>query len=677
MAQSEFARPLMPPGSLNHGRAPVQAAQGPQALLQAFFDDIEDEEMALAEALAAELFPDEDEDKSLARHLKKPPAAVDTKPAREQFPPPSPQVAQLRGGPRCPRAHLGGQEGAGASRRRDGGAEPARGAVRAGVYRGSDSGSAFDVAGVPADDSQMLDMLEGMATADAVLKVAGEHLPRLTTEMAAEALYLAARRLPSAQHGIAQNPHLPPLLLKLSAGMSELQRAGSLAQLAWTLGKLDTRVHAKSPPLLLPGMEECMLQVCGMLPELMDKCSAQDLTNTLWGVARLFPGGASGTQGHWPQVSLLSHAIVSLCVQRVAVLPAQSTAIVFWAMARLKAHGPDVEEFVRLALEQTSSAAQLEHFSPQGLANVLWALAKLRLADVGRGPQDDGVRRALIAMADACAGRLLEFDEQELSMVAWSCAKLYEFKQGEVACPAKRGRAWPRPAPVDQMLLKLASAATDRIARFEDQGISNIAWALATLELTGAAPALAPGRGFIEAAMSHCATELEGYSAQAMANLIWACTRMDSSQPCRTSRSTRARFCSAVAEEMMTRMTRDRHSAHMNATWRDLAGIAVALSHCRQRSQSVTNFMSHLTHKAANWVSRGDPTSQEVLNIAQSAIRMRVPPEDMLSLVCAIEACIVTRGLRLNDVDRRQWWEVQQWCPPSRKGPMFAVRSRR
>merc|ERR1719356_2308170 len=104
--------------------------------------------------------------------------------------------------------------------------------------------------------------------------------------------------------------------------------------------------------------------------------------------------------------------------------------------------------------------------------------------------------------------------------------------------PAKKGRASSRPAPVDEMLLKLAEVATSHIDKFEDQGISNIAWALATLELTGAAPALAPARGFIEATMAHCTTELGGYSAQAVANLMWACVRTtDCSRPGGRNRS--------------------------------------------------------------------------------------------------------------------------------------------
>jgi len=52
-----------------------------------------------------------------------------------------------------------------------------------------------------------------------------------------------------------------------------------------------------------------------------------------------------------------------------------------------------------------------------------------------------------------------------------------------------------------------------------------------------------------------------------------------------------------------------------------------------------------------------------MFNIARSAARLHVPREHMQKLVDAIEACIMIRGLRLNDIDKRQWEEVQQWCP--------------
>ncbi|CAK0882808.1 unnamed protein product [Prorocentrum cordatum] len=424
------------------------------------------------------------------------------------------------------------------------------------------------------------------------------------------------------------------------------------------------RSHAKSPPLL-PGMAECIFHICGLLPNVISECSPQDITNTLWGIARLFPGGASGAQGHVHRVSVLSHAIIRQCAQRVAVLTSQSMANSFWAMARLEARGPDVERYVGLALDRLRAPAQLEPFTPQGLANVLWALARRRTAGAGGGPQGSGLQPTLLAVAEAAAGRLLEFQAQELSMVAWSYGKLYEFRKEE-AGPARGGRASPRPAPVNDLLRKLAAVAAERIDRFEDQGVSNIAWALATLGLTGAAP-----QAFLEAAMVHCTAELGGYSAQAVANLLWACVRMDNFSPGGSARSTIERFCSAVAEEMMRRMTthpnhlrRDKHGSDTTVSWRDVAGVAVALSHWGQnRSRSVMTFMILLSLQAAEWVAKGLLTSQQMFNIARSAARLHVPREHMQKLVDAIEACIMIRGLRLNDIDKRQWEEVQQWCP--------------
>jgi len=111
-----------------------------------------------------------------------------------------------------------------------------------------------------------------------------------------------------------------------------------------------------------------------------------------------------------------------------------------------------------------------------------------------RGPQDNTVHLALVALAEVSASQLEEFQPQELSMVAWSLAKLYESKRGECFDRSRRGRCASRPFVVDDMLLRLAGVATQCIDRFEDQGISNIAWAMATLELTGAQPAMAPVR---------------------------------------------------------------------------------------------------------------------------------------------------------------------------------------
>lgn len=219
------------------------------------------------------------------------------------------------------------------------------------------------------------------------------------------------------------------------------------------------------------------------------------------------------------------------------------------------------------------------------------------------------------------------------------------------------------------MLMKLASVATRRIDKFEDQGISNIAWALVTLGLAGGEPATAPGQLFVETAMEFCSTELWGYSTQAVANLLWACVRLDAAR-LKKIRQRAVRFCSAAAEVVTQRMLDQGVSGAV--TWKDLSGVAAALSYSKQKSQPVMRFVTLLAHRTAQQVSEGSLTAQQMLNIALSVARMRVPPHDMQALVDSIAACIAMRGDRLNQLDMYQWEQVRQWCPPGpgARGPL-------
>lgn len=220
------------------------------------------------------------------------------------------------------------------------------------------------------------------------------------------------------------------------------------------------------------------------------------------------------------------------------------------------------------------------------------------------------------------------------------------------------------------MLLKLAAVATRHIDSFEDQGVSNVAWALATLGLTGSAPTMAQGQGFLEAAMG-CTRELRSYSTQAVANLLWACTRADCGRT-RKGKPRIARFCSVAAEVMTERMISQAHAplerqaANDAVTWTDLSAVAVALSRSRQKAQPVARYMTLLSHQAARKVAEGSLATQQTLNIAHSVCRVGVPPKEMQALVDSIDARIVSGELQLNDLDAHQWNEVQQWCSPSR-----------
>ncbi|CAK0789427.1 unnamed protein product, partial [Prorocentrum cordatum] len=351
----------------------------------------------------------------------------------------------------------------------------------------------------------------------------------------------------------------------------EEERPRSLSQLVWSLGKFRQRQHRTSP---LPehGIEECVIHVCGVLPDMKEDCSHLDLTNTLWGLARLYPdAGGSRASGTELAVAAAFQALVRGCIDKVAMLTPQCLANSFWAMGRLKVRGADVDRFVDRALKALASAAPLSSFTSQGLANVLWGLAQLRTIGVGRDPQDRTVRRAVVALVEASEGCLQNFQPQELSMAAWSLAKLYASSKATVGDQSRRGRSSMRPPQVDTMLLRLAEVATRCVHLFEDQGISNITWAMAILDLTGKEPAMAPVRGFFEAVIKFATKELWKYSAQAIANLLWACVRVEFPATNRRAREKASErmgaLCSAVASVMTERMNEGR-----SVTWRDLSG---------------------------------------------------------------------------------------------------------
>ncbi|CAK0857696.1 unnamed protein product, partial [Prorocentrum cordatum] len=134
-----------------------------------------------------------------------------------------------------------------------------------------------------------LHMMEVEKTANGVLEVAFQQLAHLSPEEIAGALYLAARRLRRPQLEAASALLLQPLLLRL-------QR---------------------------------MLHVCQQYPAVLAECSDAELTNSLWGLARLYPGAASGVAG-WVEGSLSRQEMlnISLSLSRLRVPPHEMRALV-------------------------------------------------------------------------------------------------------------------------------------------------------------------------------------------------------------------------------------------------------------------------------------------------------------------------------------------------------------
>jgi len=250
-------------------------------------------------------------------------------------------------------------------------------------------------------------------------------------------------------------------------------------------------------------------------------------------------------------------------------------------------------------------------------------------------------------------------------MLAWALAKVHGRTKASKGGKHRNRHGFKpgaRSLDVDALLLELATEATSRLPdNLSPQSVSNIAWALATLDLLNSAlPAqhaeLAPARGFIYAAASAATRNLNEYTPQAIANLLWAIVRVE---PIRANFGTTlptelASFASTCAQETMMRM--------LEFSWRDLAGVCVAFAYCQLRTSHTLNFMTLL---AGHLPSRcHEMAPQAMFNIAQSFTRMGMATSTIQPVVDAIAFTIRQRGLRLNDVDLRQWREVCDQCRP-------------
>jgi len=301
-----------------------------------------------------------------------------------------------------------------------------------------------------------------------------------------------------------------------------------------------------------------------------------------------------------------------------------------------------------------------------------------------------------VAIARAAHDRLSEFRPQELSMIGWAFAKLVGRGRAmaEGGSRARRnaggGFAVKNPrtsAELRDFLQDLAAEAERRLPDFSPQSVSNLAWAFATLELLFArdGSGRAPAGDFLVAAMAVAAQQLSSYSPQAVSNLMWAVVRLEVKRgkarltfdPFLPHERTQiAAFAAAATRETTVRM--------LEFDWRDLAGVIVSLAHGHLRIPEALTFATMLVGHAASRCR--ELTTQMMLNIAQSAVRLGVPREAMQAMVDGIAACVADAAAdpmggpgqrpQLNEVDLRQWREVQAWCAPRRirwGQPMFGL----
>ncbi|WP_422450753.1 DUF1601 domain-containing protein [Endozoicomonas sp. ALB091] len=216
------------------------------------------------------------------------------------------------------------------------------------------------------------------------------------------------------------------------------------------------------------------------------------------------------------QVALLStllDAIIFKCNQKAeaSYIGAQGVANLLWAMAKLVDSGqerkPGLNEAVAALLPHMN--AQKDQFIPQHIANLLWAMAKLVDNGQEQTPELNEAVASLLADVNAQKGN---FKPQEIANLLWAMAKLVDNGQEQT----------PMLSRAEAVLLPHVSAQK---ANFKPQGIANLLWAMA--KLVDNRQKRTPERNdAVAALLPHVSAQTANFKPQGIANLLWAMAKL-------------------------------------------------------------------------------------------------------------------------------------------------------
>ncbi|MBO9496075.1 DUF1601 domain-containing protein [Thalassotalea sp. G20_0] len=216
------------------------------------------------------------------------------------------------------------------------------------------------------------------------------------------------------------------------------------------------------------------------------------------------------TQAHL--LSTLLDAIIFNCSQKTEArnIDARGIANLLWAMAKLVANGlertSEFNEAVVVLLPHVN--VQKDQFKAQGIANLLWAMAKLADNGLERTPGLNEAVAALLPLVDAQKNQL---NAQGIANLLWAMAKLID--NGQESTPAFNEAV--------AALLHHVNAKD----QFKAQGIVNLLWAIA--KLVDNRLERTPGlKEAVAALLPLVNAQKNRLNAQGIANLLWAMAKL-------------------------------------------------------------------------------------------------------------------------------------------------------
>ncbi|MGO0309266.1 DUF1601 domain-containing protein [Endozoicomonas acroporae] len=321
-----------------------------------------------------------------------------------------------------------------------------------------------------------------------------------------------------------------------------------IANLLWASAKLvDNGLVLEKTPKLKEAVAALLPHVQTKAESKVDHFNPQEVTNLLWSVAKLVGNGLKPEK-----MPKLKEAVTALLphVQTKAEskkekdhFKPQEVANLLWALAKLADNGltlektPKLKETVTALLPHVQTKAESkkekDHFTPQHIANLLWALAKL--VDNGLALENTPkLKEAVTALLPHLKTKAEsqeekdQFKRQEVANLLWALAKLVE-----------NGLELEKTADIKEavtvLLCHVQTKAESKEGKdhFTPQHIANLLWALAKLVDNGLELEKTPKlKEAVAALLCHVKTNAESkeekdhFNTQGIVNLVWAVAKL-------------------------------------------------------------------------------------------------------------------------------------------------------
>ncbi|MGI2029804.1 DUF1601 domain-containing protein [Endozoicomonas acroporae] len=322
----------------------------------------------------------------------------------------------------------------------------------------------------------------------------------------------------------------------------------SIANLLWAMAKLVDNGLEKTPKL-----KEA---VAALLPHVKTKAESkeekdhfipQHIANLLWALAKLVDKGLK-----LEKTAKLKEAAAALlpCVKNGAQAKEakdhfnpQEVANLLWAMAKLLDNGLELEKTPKLreavaallanVKTKAKSKEERDHFNPLEVANLLWAMAKLvdNGLDLGKTPKLKETVVVLLSYVKTRAESKQEkvlFTPKQITSLLWAAAKLVDNRLELEKAPKLK-------EAVDTLLPHVKTMAESKEERdhFKPQEVANLLWAMAKLVDHGLELEKTPKLKEALAALllqvktkAESKEEKDHFKPQEVTNLLWALAKL-------------------------------------------------------------------------------------------------------------------------------------------------------